>query len=92
MTKRVIRVSDEEAANDFAALLDCVRKGAEVLIENGTHSIPVVLATPFARRKITECIALLPLESDAVIDADFAKDVDAAIGSHREPLTPPAWD
>jgi hypothetical protein len=30
--------------------------------------------------------------SDAVIDSDFAKDVEAAIESHREPLDPPAWD
>jgi hypothetical protein len=26
------------------------------------------------------------------MDADFAKDVEAAIESHREPLEPPAWD
>ena len=26
-----------------------------------------------------------------VPDADFAKDVQAAIDAHREPLNPPAW-
>jgi hypothetical protein len=30
--------------------------------------------------------------STAVMDADFAKDVEAAVESHREPLNPPAWD
>jgi len=44
------------------------------------------------RRTISECIALLPEDSTATIDADFAKDVEAAVGSHREPLNPPAWD
>jgi len=47
------------------------------------------------RRAISECIALLPEDSTAVMDADFAKDVEAAIESHREPLEPlepPAWD
>ena len=44
------------------------------------------------RRSISECIALLPEDSTAVMDADFAKDVEAAIESHREPLEPPAWD
>ena len=44
------------------------------------------------KRKISECLARLPKESDAVIDPDFAKDVEAAIDSHREPLEPHAWD
>jgi len=26
------------------------------------------------------------------MDADFARDVQAAIESHREPLEPPVWD
>jgi len=30
--------------------------------------------------------------STAVMDADIAKDVEAAIERQREPLTPPAWD
>jgi hypothetical protein len=30
--------------------------------------------------------------STATLDEDFAKDVEAAIESHREPLNPPAWD
>lgn len=39
-----------------------------------------------------ECIALLPEDSTATIDPDFAKDVEAAVESHREPLNPPAFD
>jgi hypothetical protein len=37
-------------------------------------------------------MALLPENSVATIDAGFAKDVEAAIESHREPLEPPAWE
>jgi hypothetical protein len=44
------------------------------------------------KRTISECLALLPKTSTAVIDPDFAKDVEAAVESHREPLEPPAWD
>jgi hypothetical protein len=44
------------------------------------------------RRKISDCIALMPTDSTAAIDPDFAKDVEAAILAHREPLEPPAWD
>ena len=43
-------------------------------------------------RTISECIALLPADSTATIDPDFAKDVEAAVESHREPLSPPEWD
>src|SRR6516225_186917 len=41
---------------------------------------------------ISECIALLLRRSTATIDPDFAKDVEAAVESHREPLSPPEWD
>jgi len=44
------------------------------------------------RRTIAECIALLPEESNAVMDEGFAKDVEAAIESHREPLEAPSWE
>lgn len=44
------------------------------------------------RRKISECIARIPADSTATIDADFAKDVEAAVAAHREPLEPPTWD
>lgn len=41
------------------------------------------------RRTISECIALMPADSTGTIDSDFAKDVEAAIAAHREPLEPP---
>lgn len=44
------------------------------------------------KRKISECLALLPKDSTSKTDSGFAKDVEAAVESHREPLDPPAWD
>jgi hypothetical protein len=52
----------------------------------------VLSAAVPARRKISECIALLSSDSTATIDPDFAEDVEAAITAHRESLEPPAWD
>jgi antitoxin (DNA-binding transcriptional repressor) of toxin-antitoxin stability system len=87
----VIHISEAEAASDFARLLARVRAGAEVVIESG--KLPVVIHAPIPpRRSISECIALLAEDSTATIDADFARDVEAAVESHREPLEPPAWD
>lgn len=92
MADHVIHVSEAEAANDFAELLARVRAGAEVVIESGKLPVAVIHAPAASRRLLSECIALLPEDSAAVMDADFAKDVEAAIESHREPLSPPSWD
>lgn len=94
MADGAIHISEEEAARDFAGVLARVRAGAEVVIESESGKLPVAVihAPAPARRTISECIALLPEDSTAVMDADFAKDVEAAIESHREPLEPPAWD
>ena len=82
-----------EAASNFAdVLVRALRAGAEVVIESGKLPVAVIHAPAPPRRTISECIALLPEDSTAVMDADFAKDVEAAIESHREPLEPPAWD
>jgi hypothetical protein len=35
---------------------------------------------------------MLPPDSTATIDSDFAKDVGVAIAAHREALEPPQWD
>jgi len=92
MAKDVIHISDLEAASNFAALLAKVRAGAEVIIERNAQPVAVLGAPVPVRRTIAECMALLPQDSAATIDADFAKDVEAAIESHREPLEPPAWE
>ena len=92
MADHVIHISEAEAASDFSGLLARVRAGAEIVMESGKLPVAVIHAPLPPRRTISECIALLPEDSTAVMDADFAKDVEAAIESHREPLEPPAWD
>jgi antitoxin (DNA-binding transcriptional repressor) of toxin-antitoxin stability system len=93
MVKSVIHISEKEAAaTPVEKLLAHVRSGAEVVIENGDHAVAVLRGAEPVRRTISECIALLAEDSTATIDSDFAKDVEAAIESHREPLNPPAWD
>jgi antitoxin (DNA-binding transcriptional repressor) of toxin-antitoxin stability system len=92
MADHVIHISEADAASDFAGLLARVRAGAEVVIENGDHPVAVIHAPAPPRRSISECIALLPAQSTATVDPDFAKDVNAAVEGQREPLEPPAWD
>ncbi|MGA8310002.1 MAG: hypothetical protein WB755_08225 [Terriglobales bacterium] len=92
MAKRVIHISEAEAASDFVSLLAHVRAGAQVVIENGARPVAILHPPEPVRRTISECMALLPEDSTATIDPDFARDVEAAVESHREPLNPPAWD
>lgn len=87
-----IHISEAEAARDFAGLLARVRAGAEIVIESGTQPVAVIHMPDPPRRSIEECIALLPEDSPAVIDEEFARDVEEAVAVHREPLNPPAWD
>jgi antitoxin (DNA-binding transcriptional repressor) of toxin-antitoxin stability system len=91
--KIVIRLSTEEAsATSLASLLARVSAGNEFVIESGQRPIAVLRAAEPIRRRISECIALLPEQSAATIDPDYLEDVNAAVESQRLSLRPPAWD
>jgi antitoxin (DNA-binding transcriptional repressor) of toxin-antitoxin stability system len=87
-----IHISEADAARDFAGLLARVREGAEIVIESGTAPVAILRRPAPPRRSIEECVALLPEDSTATIDEDFARDVEEAMAAHREPLNSPAWD
>ena len=94
MADRVIHISEEEAARNFAEVLERVRAGAEVVIDG--HE-PVVVSMRASTREpgrlLSESIALAEAHGSSVtLDGDFARDLEAIINSHREPLNPPAWD
>jgi prevent-host-death family protein len=93
MARQVIDMSEAEATRDFGSLLARVREGAEVVIKNGTGPVAVVRPAEAHVRRLSESLRLAREHgSTATRDEDFAKDVAAAIESHREPLKPPAWD
>jgi antitoxin (DNA-binding transcriptional repressor) of toxin-antitoxin stability system len=87
-----IHMTEAEVAGNFAAALEKVRQGLEVVVDDGHQAIAVLKPAEPPRRRISECIAMLSADSTATIDADFAGDVEAAIAAHRDPLEPPAWD
>jgi hypothetical protein len=63
-----------------------------VIIEDGSLTVAVLHTPAPPRRSIEERIALLPEDSPATIDEDFARDAAEAVARHREPLNAPAWD
>jgi antitoxin (DNA-binding transcriptional repressor) of toxin-antitoxin stability system len=77
-----------------ATLLEHVRAGTEVVIGNDDRPVAVLRAAePHPGRLLSESIALAEAHGSAVtLDGDFGRDLEEVINSHREPLTPPAWD
>ena len=94
MAKEVIHISKTEAAEKFDSLLDRVREGAEVIIENNARPVAVLRsAEDHPGRLLSESIALAEAHaSNVTLDGDFARDLEAIVDSHREPLKPPEWD
>lgn len=86
------RISEADALRDFAGLLARVRVGAEVVIESGSSPAAIIRTPVQPGRSFEDAIALLPEDSAAIMDEEFARDVEAAIAAHREPLNPPTWN
>ena len=98
MNNHVIHVSETEARDDFASLLDRVRAGAEVVIEDNSNPIAVLRpASKGSGRLVSESIVLAEehatdLGYTPTLDPDFAADLAEIISNHRKPLNPPEWD
>jgi antitoxin (DNA-binding transcriptional repressor) of toxin-antitoxin stability system len=96
MAKDVIHVSEKKAASEFATLLERVREGSEVIIEDDHTPVAVLRAAGPARRTISECITLAKKHEEEtgkvpVLDPDFAEDVEEIVAA-RKPWNPPTWE
>ena len=92
-----VRITAAELARDIHAVLVRVQHGVEVIVEHDHRPVAVIRTPQGPGRKISECIAVAKAREERlgyapVPDPDFAKDGQAAIEAHREPLDPPAWD
>jgi antitoxin (DNA-binding transcriptional repressor) of toxin-antitoxin stability system len=92
-----VRITETELVRDIHAVLAKVRTGVEVIVEQDHRPVAVIKTPQGPGRKISECIALAKAYEEKlgyapVPDPGFAKDVQAAIEAHREPLNPPSWD
>jgi antitoxin (DNA-binding transcriptional repressor) of toxin-antitoxin stability system len=87
-----VHMTEAEIAGNFAAAMEKVRQGLEVVVEHEHQPIAVLKAAETPRRTISEILALMPKNSTATIDEDFAADVEAAVESHRESLDASKWD
>src|SRR5690348_9033980 len=92
-----VRITEAELARDIHAVLAKVQEGVEVIVEQDHRPVAVIKTPQGPGRKISDCIALAKAYEEKlgyapVADPDFAKDVQAAVDAHREPLNPPSWE
>ena len=84
-------ISRAEAAKNFDGVLERVRNGHEVVIEENATTVAVMHA-PFKPRLLSETIRILQeRESNVTLDGEFEKDVMEFIDCHREPMRN-LWD
>ena len=86
-------MTEAELARDLHAVLEKVRQGVEVLIEQDSRPVAVIKAMSSPGRNIREVIAALEASgANAIADEDFARDVQEAVNAYREPWNPPSWE
>jgi antitoxin (DNA-binding transcriptional repressor) of toxin-antitoxin stability system len=89
-------ISVAEAGDNFADLMNRVRAGNEVVLEEGSAPIAIIRAIDPPRRSISESIALADAHAkelgyEPVMDAEFAADMREII-ANRKPRDTWAWD
>jgi len=91
-----IHISEADAARDFPGLMERVRAGEEVLIDDVSPAVKLSAVPARAGRFVSESIALAKAHAEKmgyepVMDAEFAADMDDIIRK-RKPRDTSAWD
>jgi antitoxin (DNA-binding transcriptional repressor) of toxin-antitoxin stability system len=86
-----IHIPEAEAARNFAALMARVRAGAEVVVEgDGSPAVVWRTADEPSLRRLSESLRIAKEHgSTATLDGGFARDLEAVVESHPEPLENP---
>jgi antitoxin (DNA-binding transcriptional repressor) of toxin-antitoxin stability system len=88
-----VRITESDLARDVHSVLEKVQQGIEVIVEQNHRPVAVIKASKPAGRMISDVLADLKARgSTAVIDDDFARDIEEGIRAHREPWNPPSWE
>ena len=88
-----VHMTDKEVSNNFAAVLDDIRKGVEVIVEQNLRPVALIRSLSPQGRLLSECIALAEARgSTATLDEGFMKDVEEGIANLSQPWKPPNWE
>jgi prevent-host-death family protein len=91
MRMAVTHISEADAERDFAGLLARVRAGEEIVIEKeASPAVVLRVAAERPLRRLSESLRLAREHGSAIsLDGGFARDLEAIISSHPEPLENP---
>ena len=88
-----VRITETELARDVHGVLEKVRSGTEIIIEQDHRPVAVIRSPERSGRRISECIASAKASgSKATLDEGFAKDVEDGIRERSRPWNPPSWE
>ena len=87
-----LHITEAELARDLHAVLEKVRQGAEIIVEEGDRVVAVIKPVEGPGRPLDECIARAKAHgTGAELDEEFAEDLKEIIGQ-RKPLDTSQWD
>jgi antitoxin (DNA-binding transcriptional repressor) of toxin-antitoxin stability system len=88
-----LHMTEAEVTKDFGAVLEKVRNGLEVVVEQDHRPVAVIRPLKRSGRRISECIASAEASGSKItLDGGLAADVEEGIKNRQEPWNPPSWD
>lgn len=88
-----LHITEAELARDLHEVIEKVRQGAEVVIEQESRPVAVIKPPAPGHPKMSEIITAMEADgANAQFDEDFARDVEVAAKVYREPWSPPSLD
>jgi hypothetical protein len=86
-------MTEAEVTNNFGAVLEKLRHGAEIVVEQDHRAVAIIRPPTRSGRPISECIASAKASgSKATLDGGFGADIEEGIRSRQQPWNPPSWD
>jgi antitoxin (DNA-binding transcriptional repressor) of toxin-antitoxin stability system len=91
-----LHISEAELARDLHAVLEQVRQGDEVVVEEDHHPVAIIKPAEQAGRLLSESIAIARQRekergSPVLLDPDFAEDLEDIV-RNRQIRNPTSWD
>jgi antitoxin (DNA-binding transcriptional repressor) of toxin-antitoxin stability system len=88
-----LHISEADLARDLHDVLEQVRQGSEVVVEQDHQPVAVIKPATARARTMSEIIdAMEASGACGIVDEDFARDVEEGIAARDEPWNPPSWD
>jgi len=84
-------MSEAEVAKNFSAVLEKVRQGAEIVVQQDHRPIALIRPAKRSGRPISECIASAKASGSTVtLDGGFAGNVEDGVREREKPWNPPS--